>query len=144
MIQMPTEFLKLTVISSMLQNWRKFALSKILSWSITINVLNSARVGLKVFFLFVIWSSTSSSGRYIFSWSYDYKRNLFRWMKVWKKRFLFFPVGKYLFKVSKITLEQRSIERCSNVILLTLNRYLPTEGLMFIINCVIYCDFEWP
>ena len=37
-----------------------------------------------------------------------------------------FPVGKYLFKVSKITLEQRSIERCSNVILLTLNRYLPT------------------
>ena len=35
------------------------------------------------------------------------------------------PVGKYLFKVNKITLEQRSIERCSNVILLTLNRYLP-------------------
>ena len=27
------------------------------------------------------------------------------------------PVGKYLFKVSKITLEQRSIERCSNGIL---------------------------
>ena len=32
------------------------------------------------------------------------------------------PVGKYLFKVSKITLEQRY----SNVILLTVNRYLPT------------------
>ena len=36
------------------------------------------------------------------------------------------PVGKYLFKVSKITLEQRSEKRCSNIILLTLNRYLPT------------------
>ena len=33
--------------------------------------------------------------------------------------------ANYLFKVSQITLEQRSIERCSNVILLTLNRYLP-------------------
>ena len=39
------------------------------------------------------------------------------------------PVGKYTFKVSNITLEQRSIERCSNVILLTLNRYLPTGKL---------------
>ena len=36
------------------------------------------------------------------------------------------PVGKYLFKVSKITLEQRPDGRCSNVILLTLNRYLST------------------
>ena len=36
------------------------------------------------------------------------------------------PVSKYLFKVSKITLEQRPDGRCSNVILMTLNRYLPT------------------
>ena len=36
------------------------------------------------------------------------------------------PVSKYLFKVSKITLEQRPDGRCSNVILLTLNMYLPT------------------
>ena len=36
------------------------------------------------------------------------------------------PVGKYLFKVIKITLEQRSKERCSNVILMTMSRYLPT------------------
>ena len=36
------------------------------------------------------------------------------------------PVDKCLFKVSKITLEQRSLERCSNVILLTLNRHLST------------------
>ena len=35
-------------------------------------------------------------------------------------------MGKYLFKVSKITLEQRPFGRWSNVILLTLNRYLPT------------------
>ena len=34
------------------------------------------------------------------------------------------PVGNYLFKVSKITVEQRPSGRCSNVILLTLNRYL--------------------
>ena len=34
-------------------------------------------------------------------------------------------VGKYLFKVSKITLDQRLDGHCSNVILLTLNRYLP-------------------
>ena len=39
------------------------------------------------------------------------------------------PVGKYLFKVSKITLEQRPSGRCSNAILLTLNRYLPTGKL---------------
>ena len=38
----------------------------------------------------------------------------------------YYPVGKYLFKVSKITLEQRPDGRCSNVILLTLNRYLFT------------------
>ena len=38
--------------------------------------------------------------------------------------FIFIPVGKFLFRVSKISLEQRSIERCSNDILLTLNRYL--------------------
>ena len=37
-----------------------------------------------------------------------------------------FQVGKYHFKVGKITLEQRPDGRCSNVILLTLNRYLPT------------------
>ena len=38
------------------------------------------------------------------------------------------PVGKYLFKVSKITLEQRSDRNVALgcVILLTLNRYLPT------------------
>ena len=41
-------------------------------------------------------------------------------------KYLSTPVGKYLFKVSKITLEQRPNGRCSNVILLTLNRYLPT------------------
>ena len=41
-----------------------------------------------------------------------------------------FPVGKDLFKVRKITLEQRSIERCSYVILLTLNSYLPTGKWM--------------
>ena len=34
-------------------------------------------------------------------------------------------VGKYLFKISKIMLEQRLDGRCSNVILLTLNRHLP-------------------
>ena len=36
------------------------------------------------------------------------------------------PMSKYLFKVSKITLEQRPDGRCSNVILLIYNRYLPT------------------
>ena len=36
------------------------------------------------------------------------------------------PVGKYLFEVSKITLEQRPNGRCSIVILWTLNRYLLT------------------
>ena len=44
------------------------------------------------------------------------------------------PVGKYLFKVSKITLEQRLSGRCSKVILLTLNRYLPTGVLLHIIQ----------
>ena len=39
----------------------------------------------------------------------------------------FFPMCKYLFKVSKIMLQQRSFERCSNVILLTLNRYFPAR-----------------
>ena len=38
-------------------------------------------------------------------------------------------MGKNLFKVSKITSEQRSSERCSDVILLTLNRFLPTGKL---------------
>ena len=38
-------------------------------------------------------------------------------------------MGKYLFKVSKITLGQRQNGRCSNVILLTLNRYLPTRNM---------------
>ena len=33
-----------------------------------------------------------------------------------------FPVNNYLFKVSKIKLEQRPPGRCSNFILLTLNR----------------------
>ena len=33
------------------------------------------------------------------------------------------PVGKYLFKVSKITLKQHPSGHCSNVILLTLNKY---------------------
>ena len=46
-----------------------------------------------------------------------------------------FPVGKYLFKVSKITLEQRSIERCSNVILMNLNRYLPTGVILRDVGC---------
>ena len=40
-------------------------------------------------------------------------------------------MGKYLFKVSKITLEQRPSGRCSNVILLTLNKYLPTGNGSF-------------
>ena len=44
------------------------------------------------------------------------------------------PVGKYLFKVSKITLEQRPSGRCSNVILLTLNRYLPTGIILILVN----------
>ena len=47
-------------------------------------------------------------------------------MVLTKPRKLYIPVGKFLFKVSKITLEQRSIERCSNVIFLTLDRYLST------------------
>ena len=39
---------------------------------------------------------------------------------------MYYPVDKYLFKVSKITLEQRPSGRCSNAILLTLNRHLST------------------
>ena len=38
---------------------------------------------------------------------------------------------KYVFKVNKITLEQRSLERCSNVIFLTLNKYLLTDIMTY-------------
>ena len=40
------------------------------------------------------------------------------------------PADKYLFKVTKITFEKCPGGRCSNVILLTLNRYLPTVGVI--------------
>ena len=52
------------------------------------------------------------------------------------------PVGKYLFKVSKITLEQRPNGRCSNVILLTLDMYLPT-GLEVNINPLVPESTKW-
>ena len=48
------------------------------------------------------------------------------------------PVGKYLFKVSKTTFEQRSSERRSNVVLQTLNMYLPTGN----IRIVVFISFK--
>ena len=47
------------------------------------------------------------------------------------------PVFQYLFKVSKITLEQRPNGRFSNFILLTLKRYLPTGLSVFFENVSI-------
>ena len=54
----------------------------------------------------------------------------------------YYPVDKYLFKVSKITLEQRPNGRCSNVILLTLNRYLST-GLWSRIFSYMGCELPY-
>ena len=59
---------------------------------------------------------------------------LFLMIEIMNKKNKNILVGKNLFKVSKITLRPTFIERYSNVILLTLNRFLPNSWIVLPIN----------